>query len=243
MKFFIQFILFICFAVSTALSQTISITPKHDGTDKFYKNWHTLISTHFIFHFPPSTAVDDKMKFAYIHEQAYAKINTFTNSSLPKKIDYFVWNYSAEAERFGLHELSFALPEQCIIHAHVKETVGHEITHVLTHFIRSNKKITTKLINEGIATYFDLNNNAVYGGNEFKKPTEKISLKEAWHNDKKYSDFVYYFMGAELIKILNQKFGKEKLLKLLGNQTYENAKQLYGRELDKILADIESRVN
>jgi len=114
---------------------------------------------------------------------------------------------------------------------------------VLTHFIRSNKKITTKLINEGIATYFDLNNNAVYGGNEFKKPTEKISLKEAWHNDKKYSDFVYYFMGAELIKILNQKFGKEKLLKLLGNQTYENAKQLYGRELDKILADIESRVN
>jgi len=95
MKFFIQFILFICFAVSTALSQTISITPKHDGTDKFYKNWHTLISTHFIFHFPPSTAVDDKMKFAYIHEQAYAKINTFTNSSLPKKIDYFVWNYSA----------------------------------------------------------------------------------------------------------------------------------------------------
>lgn len=243
MKFLISIIAFLCFSVSVVLPQTILVTPKHDGSDKFYNNWQTLISTHFIFHFPPNTAVNDKMKFAYIHEQAFAKINTFINSSLPKKIDYFVWNYSAEAEKFGLYELSFALPEQCIIHAHVKETVGHEITHVLTHFISSNKNAKTKLINEGIATYFDLSNNAVYGGTEFKKPSEKISLKEAWRNDYKYSDFVYYFMGAELIKILNQKFGKEKLLKLLDNQTYENAKQLYGRELDKILIDIENRVN
>lgn len=244
MKNFIVHFIFIFIVSSSAIKpQTVLITPKLNGSDKFYSNWQTLISSHFIFHFPPNTVVNDKMKFAYIHEQAFEKINTLTKSSLPKKIDYFVWNYSAEAEKFGLNELSFALPEQCIIHAHVKESVGHEITHVLTHFIYSNKKVKTKLINEGIATYFDLNNNAVYGGRDFKKPTEKIFLKEAWHNDFKYSDFVYYFMGAELIKILNQKFGKEKLLKLLANQSYENAKQLYGVELDKILADIEKRVN
>ena len=243
MKFFIVCFVFVFISSSIIIKpQTVLVTPKLNGSDKFYSNWQIFTSNNFIFHFPPNTVVKDKKKFADIHEQAYAKINLFINSSVPRKIDYFVWNYSEGAEKFGLDELSFALPEQCIIHAHVKETVGHEITHVLTHFISSNKKVKTKLINEGIATYFDLNNNAVYGGTEFKKPEEKISLKEAWHNDFKYSDFVYYFMGAELIKILNQKFGKQKLLKLLANQTYENAIILYGNELTKILSEIESKV-
>lgn len=217
--------------------------PKFNGKDEFYKNWLTVNSRHFIFHFPPNSLVTNKQQFADNHEQAYAKLNSFFNTSVPRKTDYFVWNYSQEAEKFGIGVLSFALPELCIIHVHAQQSIGHEITHIITHYMPGSTGIKTKFINEGIATYFDLNNRTVYGGPGFRKPDEKISLKEAWLNDYKYSDYVYYFLGGEVLKILNQKFGKIKLLQLIENQSYENAKKLYGKELDKVIEEVEKKVN
>ena len=217
--------------------------PKFNGKDEFYKNWITVKSSHFIFHFPPNSLVIHKQHFADNHELAYSKLNSFFNTSISKKIDYFVWNYSQEAEKFGIGVLSFALPDLYIIHVHAMESIGHEMTHLITHYLPGSSGIKTKFINEGIATYFDLNNRAIYGGPGFKKPTEKISLKEAWLNDYKYSDYVYYFLGAEVLKLLNQRFGKTKLLQLIKNQSYLNAKKLYGNELDKVLAEVEKKVN
>ena len=217
--------------------------PKFNGTDNFYSDWIITKSANFIFHFPPKSLVTDRKQFAENHEQAFAKLNSFFNSNVPNKINYFVWNYSQDAERFGIGELSFALPEFCIAHVHAKQSIGHEITHIITHYLPGSMGIRTKFINEGIATYFDLNNRAVYGGPGFKKPNEKISLKEAWLNDNKYSDYVYYFLGAEVLKLLNQNFGKTKLLRLIENQSYENAEKIYGRELDIILNEIEKKIN
>ena len=216
--------------------------PKFNGRDEFYKNWITVNSMHFIFHFPPNSLISDKQKFVDNHEQAYSKLNSFFNTRIPKKIDYFVWNYSQEAEKFGIGVLSFALPDLYIIHVHAMESIGHEMTHLITHYLPGSSGIKTKFINEGIATYFDLNNRTIYGGPGFKKPTEKISLREAWLNDYKYSDYVYYFLGAEVLKLLNQRFGKIKFIQLIKNQSYQNAKKLYGNELDKVLSEVESKI-
>ena len=216
--------------------------PKINGKDDFYKNWTTVNSNHFIFHFPPNSLVSNKQQFASNHEQAYAKLNSFFNTRVPQKIEYFVWNYSQEAENFGIGILSFAVPQFCIIHVHAMQSIGHEITHVITYYLPGSTGIKTKFINEGIATYFDLNNRIVYGGPGFRKPSEKISLKEAWMNNYKYSDYVYYFLGAEVLKLLNQRFGKIKLIQLIENQSYENAKKLYGSELDKVLSEVESKI-
>lgn len=216
--------------------------PKINGKDNFYKNWEIVNSRHFVFHFPPNSIVGNKNQFADNHEQAYEKLNSFFNTGANKKIDYFVWNYSQDAEKFGIGILSFALPEFYIIHAHARQSIGHEITHIITHYLPNSSGVRTKFINEGIATYFDLNNRTVYGGPGFRKPNEEISLKDAWLEDNKYSDYVYYFLGAEVLKLLNQRFGKLKLIQLVEDQSYENAKKLYGKELDKILAEVESKM-
>lgn len=217
--------------------------PLFNGKDKFFNDWIMVDSKHFIFHFPSNSIVKNKDQFINNHEQAYAKLNSFLETSLPQKINYFVWNYSYEAEKFGIGVLSFALPELCLVHVHAAESIGHEMTHLLTYYLPGSTGIKTKFINEGIATYFDLNNRSVYGGPGFKKPNEKISLIKAWENDYTYSDYVYYFLGAEVIKLLNQKFGKDKLIRLIENQSYKNALNIYGKELTKVIEEVENKIN
>lgn len=217
------------------------------GLAAFYKEWEKFESEHITFYFQPNSVIAGKQKFAERREAAFKNRAEFFGVTLKRKISYFVWNSDAEAKEKGIYTLlGFALPEFYVVHSGANQTSGHEITHVLSHF-STDVAAKTKLINEGIAVCFDADPNdaivKIKQMREVEKFTGKISLKEAWFDAKKYPEFVYYDVAGELIARLLKVGGKEKLLKLTGNQTYAAALELYGDLLNTTIEKLEEEIN
>jgi len=80
------------------------------GFDPFYSDWRIIETGHFIFHFPPNIRISNVDEFAEEREVALVNINSFFASSLPKKIDYFLWNSELDAQSVGISKLGFAKP-------------------------------------------------------------------------------------------------------------------------------------
>lgn len=208
------------------------------GLDSYYKSWKTVESTHFVFHFQNPGL--DVAKFAQKKEQAFNQVNQFFKANLPKKIDYFVWSTDAEGSAMLKRSLAFTEPSLSITHTSAFHTLGHEMTHTISYFSAAVAK-PHKLISEGVCVYFDLsrrNNVSI-----LKKSGSNISIESIWKNDVIVSDGVIYPLGGELVKRLISRFGREKFLQLLNNQSYYNATKIYGKHLKEILQEIEGEVN
>jgi hypothetical protein len=216
------------------------------GLDDYYSDFEVVESEHIVFHFQPNSIVPAKEQFIESREKAFQKISEFFGVKIPKKIDFIVWNSNEDAKNLGIKLLGYANPKFCLIHSLSNQTDGHEITHVITHYL-SNDQIRTRFINEGIAVRFNLSN-----GDRLKiikKLKEKdstnivVSIKDAWNNTLQYPNWVYYPLAGEFVNRLLLKWGKDKLIQLLGNQTYENALLIYGEELNTIISELENEIN
>lgn len=216
------------------------------GLDDYYFNFEVIESEHITFHFQPNSIVTDKEQFIESREKAFQKILKFFGVKIPKKIDFIVWNSNEDAKKIGIKSLGYASPKFCVIHSRSNQTRGHEITHIITHYL-SNDQIKTRFVNEGIAACFDLSNNNRLEIVKKQKKTDStqviVSIKEAWANPKAYSEWVYYPLAGEFLSRLLDKWEKNKLLELLKNQTYENALSIYGDELNKIINELENEIN
>lgn len=216
------------------------------GMDDFYKDWVFFETEHLRFYFQPISIVVDKKNFIELREEAFLKINSFFCSKLPKKIDCIVWNGNEDSKKIGIKQLGFAEPGYCCIHMQAHQTRGHEITHVISYYCSRNPTIT-KFINEGLATAFDLTNeNKLQKAKLFKEREsckEYISIKKAWENPNIYPEWIYYPLAGEFIIRILKEGGKEKLLKLVSDQTLDNAEKLYGKTLDKIITELEKEIN
>lgn len=213
------------------------------GFDAFYKTWQIVETEHFRFHFQKMNNEDIK-NYAEVHEKAFAEINAFFKSDLPKKIDFFVWQSREDAQKLLRANLGFARPEFCLVHTHFQQTPGHEMTHVLSHYaVPITAK--TRFINEGTAVCFDLTsqNKQLLVKNWLEKNNKPVSIKHFWENGDTLSEEILYPVAGIFIGELIKKFGKEKFLEFLGNQTYENAKSVFGTELDSLIPEIEKKLN
>lgn len=211
------------------------------GFGATYTNWSRLETAHFCFHFSPDLAPGVTNRFADLREAAFEKINAFFGASLPKKIDFFVWRRSEDAEQAGLPRLGFARPDLCIVHSTYKQTVGHEMTHVISgQGIPPGKK--TALINEGLAVYFDQTRrdrlaSARQAMREAK--LESVSLAELWLNLRTKQDNVTYPVAGAFIERLRNRGGDDKLKQLARDETREAARRLYGDDLEKWIKEFE----
>lgn len=208
------------------------------GFAPIYSNWVTLETEHFRFHFCPEVLSVGTNRFAATREAAFETINRFFQAKLPKKIDFFVWRNSADAEQAGVGTLGFARPELCLVQSAVNQTRGHEMTHVICHHaVRPVRR--TGLINEGIAVYFDgtgrdrmaMAKSAVQAA---KMPT--VSITNMWVGR------VSYPIAGAFIAMLHRKGGDEKLKQLAHDQTLEAARRIYGAELDAWIAEFEKEL-
>jgi tetratricopeptide (TPR) repeat protein len=213
------------------------------GFHDFYKNWKLVETNNFKFYFQ-DMAEDDIAKFVSSREFAYQKINDFFKSTLPKKIDFFVWNSREDAKRILNAGLGFANPEFCIVHCHYQETKGHEMTHVISHHsIPISKK--SGLINEGTSVYFDQTdrNEEQLVKDWLRVHKRKIDIKELWINWKSSPEELSYPLSGVFIKELIDSFGREKFMTFFKLQTYENALQIFGGELDAVIVEVENKFN
>jgi len=213
------------------------------GFNEFYKSWKIAETEHFRFHFQNMSDVEIE-KFTSLRERGYQEINNFFKSTLPKKIDFYVWESREDATRIFKANLGFAKPEFCIVHTHFQQTIGHEMTHIISNYTSkiSNK---TRFINEGTAVCFDLTHQ-----DKLKMVKDwliannkKVAIKDYWENGNGYGEEILYPLSGLFVKELLAKFGKEKFLAFFTNQTYENAKLVFGDQLEKVIQDFENKIN
>jgi len=213
------------------------------GFYKFFNDWEIIESDNFRFHFQKKSDTDKKL-FIDTRETAFQKINGFFNSGLPKKIDFFVWESADDAKLILRRELGFADPAYCIVHSRSEQTVGHEMTHVISNY-SAKKIIKTGLINEGTAVCFDLTheNKEEIIVKWLESNNEQIDIKGLWSNWQKYPHEFSYPLSGIFVKGLIDKFGKEMFIKFFTNQTYENAKTIFGNDIDTYISDFEKKYN
>lgn len=211
------------------------------GLDKFYDNWIKKETSHFIFHFQDTSAVENLSRFLHKKEAAFDSINKFFKVKLPKKIDYFVWSNSRLAELLFKHPLAFSDGGLCITHTELNHTVGHEMTHSISFYSVQNAK-WNRLIAEGVCVYFDFSKKDNLKILRSKNETP-ISIVDVWRNELKLGEEVLYPLGGELVKRLIETYGKEKFMQLLTDQTYDSAMKIYGAELDRTINKLEAEIN
>lgn len=213
------------------------------GYDENYKDWKIVETKNFRFHFQNMGEYEIKL-YVGSRENAFNEINQFFESSLPKKIDFFVWDSRDDAKRILHKDLGFAAPAYCIIHSYFQQSKGHEITHVISNYTSAIAE-QTRFINEGTAVCFDQSNQ-----NRLKKVKywirtndKKIEIKEIWKNGREYSEEILYSLAGLFVQELIEKHGKEKFLEFFKNQTYENAQLVYGMELFMFIKEFENKIN
>jgi tetratricopeptide (TPR) repeat protein len=208
------------------------------GFAPVYSNWVTLETEHFRFHFGPDNSNLDTRRFAAARETAFANINGFFQARLPKKIDFFVWRASEDAEKAGLGRLGFARPEFCIVQSAANQTRGHEMTHVICYQALKPAK-RTGLINEGIAVYFDQTARDRLG--VAKAAAREAGLAAGFLTNMWNGKVIYPVAGA-FVQRLHQKGGDGKLKELARDQTFEGARKVYGEDLDKWVREFEQEL-
>lgn len=203
------------------------------GLDEFYINWKIRESKNIIFHFEDKISEQEIERIVKTRQNAFEEINSFFNSNLPKKIDFFVWDLKESFNTVLNTNLGFSNPVFCISHNRLIQTPGHEIAHNVS-FWKNNNNLSRKFINEGIGVCFDKQKNDKLQIAQEVYKNNPIDIKEIWKNQAKLGDNILYPIAGAFVDLLI-KYDKEKFFQLNENQTYESASKIYGPEIDEII--------
>ena len=214
------------------------------GFDSYFSTWKIIETKNIRFHIQYPDKIVNIDSFINIREAALLKIVGILGSTLPKKIDFFVWDNKEEPmEKFKIN-LGFADPSSACVYAHKYQTISHEMAHVISFYIGKDVN-KSALINEGIAVYFNMANDnkmtqlktVILKGNY-----TNLKVMDFWNNFRNYSDDISYPFAGAFIQTLIDKYGIEKLKPLFINQTYDNAKKLFGEEFDSVISEFEKQI-
>ncbi len=211
------------------------------GFDDLYDDWKIVETENVIFHFPPALPEEKIKSLVASRQEAFEKINAFFNVTLPKKIDFFVWNLESDLNPYLNKKLGFTNPAFCISHNEINQSPGHEIAHSISHW-RNIKAAKTRFINEGIGVYFDQNKNDKLKRAQEVSISTSVSIKNIWTTENDVPESLLYPVAGAFVEYLIQ-YDKEKFLQLSENQTYENAKKIYGGQIEKLIDVFTKKLN
>ena len=191
--------------------------------------WETLETKHFRFRFQNPKPIGSLQAYAAAHEQAYETNNRFFQATVPRKIDFFVWDDGLEASKVLGQELGFTQPYMVTIHVLPNQTYGHEITHMLTHYgLQPTRK--TKLINEGVAVCFDQTNR-----NRLQMARQQVSgptdVWKMWEQPDLFPSKQVYAVGGALLEYLLAHASEAEVKQLLRDQTPQMGRQLFSQQV------------
>lgn len=200
--------------------------------------WEALETSHFRFRFQNPKRVGSIQSYAALHEQAYETNNRFFQATLPRKIDFFVWDDGLEAKKILGQELGFTQPYMVTIHVLPDQTKGHEITHMLTHYgMQPPRK--NHFINEGVAVCFDQTNRNRMQVARQATSGQTIDIWQMWEHPETYSNKELYPVGGALLEYLLAHSSEAEVKRLLREQTPQLGRQLFSQQV----ADFEKELN
>ncbi len=206
----------------------------------------TFIGTeHINFYFNDVQSISNPAVYTEVRETAFVKICSTLKVEPDFSIDFYVWHDRDKFyEEYG-KTLGFSMSSEGIIHSADDQSVGHEIAHSIIYHLYKDRGEVTGLINEGGAVYFDQNTGFTFEERVkqvSKKARKNLDIKDMWANWGSYTENVGYPVGGAFIEYLVKKAGVDKLILLLSDQSYENAVEIYGSNLDLYITDFENWV-
>jgi len=211
------------------------------GLAESYDDWTTFTTEHFTFHYSSNLADFDGVTFARRHEEAFAIISAWFGGGPAVPIRFFVWEDKDEALEANMPPLGFARPELNLVHAWAGQTIGHEMTHVISHHAMHPEQVTG-LINEGISVFHDQTGRdqlALARGALKDAPALKVQVELAalWEDWSLLPGEISYPAGGAWVKVLIDKGGKEKFLEFYRDQRLAHAREVYGSDLQGWMDD------
>ena len=216
------------------------------GLSEFFFEWKPFETDHFLFRFSGRLENFDRVEFARSHEEAYEKISAWFGGGPEEKTRFFLWSSGDEAKEAGMPPLGFSRPRANLTHAALGQTLGHEMTHIISHYA-INPTVVTGLINEGIAVHMDLT-----GRDQMKRARGivektvprplKVSIPALWLDWTLAPDTFSYPLAGAFVNMLLEKGGKERFLEFFKDQSYSHALEIYGNDLHDWIRDFEEEL-
>lgn len=212
----------------------------------FRSEFISVSTRHINFYFEEYDKIDDVDSYIKKREKVFLQICNELGVNPDFTIDFYVWDDAERVNDKYNVELGFSISSKGIIHSYKNQTLGHEITHNIVYKLHSESGISTGLINEGIAVYYDFNENyPIY--DRIKNLTDEdrkiVNIKDMWFNWVNYPQRISYPVAGGFIKHLINEKGIEKVLLLLKNQSYENSIEIFGDEIDDLIDQYEEWLN
>ena len=213
------------------------------GLAERFDSWSRFTSDHFEFLFSDRLVDLDRPDFARRHEEAYWQISTWFGGGPTEPILFVVWAEQSEADEAGMPTLGFAKPELNLVHCLVEQTVGHEMTHVISYNALA-PTVRTGLVNEGTAVHFDQSHRhrmeTARAAVAAAEGVPVVTLAALWQDWSLLPGRASYPVAGAWIERLVEKGGKERFLKFFADQSLENARKVYGSDLEDWMRDFEA---
>ena len=230
-----------CIKYSTHLLDSIDEkVPEKIYPKNYLPNWVVIEGAHITYKFQDTIGISNIIwMFVKKHEAAYEQLSKIFEPKLPAKLIMHVWNDREKAKEILHQGLGFAQPKACFCHLYRNQTIGHEMTHVLSYWSwGTSNSGASRFINEGIAVCFDLEENDKYAFARRVIAKEGIeNVLDIWENEKKYDADVLYPVGGAFVAYLQQNSTPDEFKKVVKLQTLEQMKILYGTRFDKLIVD------
>jgi len=215
------------------------------GLSEEFETWPQYDTEHCRFLFSANLNDKDLKEFCHVHEDAYDELTEFFGGEPPQPVRYIVWSSGEEAQEMcGIRSLGFARPELCTIHCRWEQTVGHEMTHVVS--MQALQPVArTRLINEGLAVCFDLTSRDKLATAQHaigEAGLESLDLAQWWEDGSQIDESSFYPVAGAWVKTLLDHGGRDKLLELGADQTLASARSIYGDELDGWMTEFSAAV-
>lgn len=213
-------------------------------------DWPSFRTEHFQFRFSDRLGDLDRAAFARRRDQAYEVISAWFGGGPDRPIRMVVWADQDEATSFGMPALGFSKPEYYLVETLANQTVGHEMTHVISYHAL-HPVVRTGLINEGVAVYLDqtgrdrvaMAREALAGARSAAGGTlPPISLRALWDDWSLLDAGVSYPVAGAWVERLVQKGGRERFLAYFTDQTREHARAVYGADLEDWIDGFEHEI-
>ncbi len=203
--------------------------------------WGEVQGTHINYYFQTADNWTDEVGgYVSEHEKAYEQIDAVFKAQLPQKLRFFIWTDTALARRTLNQGLGFAVPYECLVNTRPEQTLGHEMTHVLSFWAEGvTPTLYTRFVNEGVAVAFDLSS-----GSKIDRAKSAIagqyitSVLALWANGNNASETVLYPVAGAFMEYMYKQNQPSKFDSLIKYQDIASAQAIYGKDqFDKLIAD------
>lgn len=193
--------------------------------------WGVVQATHIDYYFQTADNWTDEVgDYVNEHEKAFEKLDAIFKAQLPQKTRYYIWTDTALARRTFGHPLGFAIPEECLVNIRPQQTVGHEMTHVLSYWaggIRPSQY--NRFVNEGVAVAFDLDAADKMDVAKMAIKGQKITtVLDLWYGSDTVSESLLYPVAGAFMEYIYRQNEPGKFDSLIRYQSVPAAKYIYG---------------